>query len=144
MVSHASDTDECAVTRERIVLLAGVYFDDNDDNLVSVHEVQKYWDLLLTKAEKAYTSVNPWVETVDVIMDHCDYDKDGYISLDDFIKSTEHCLNTCDKLELMNSKMFERFIGKIPKDSLIYYKKREKRKNMLLQHYKKQNNISKI
>jgi len=131
----------CKHSRREVVLNAGVYFDDNDDNLISRDEIQKYWDLLLTRPEKMYTSVAPWVETVDVIMAHCDKDGDGAISLEDF-QNKEHCLETCDKLELMSSKIFQRALDRIDEESRPYYNARTKRKERLLQFYEKQSGIS--
>ncbi len=136
--SEEEEEEECSVSREEIVLLTGVYVDANNDNLISKDELQKIYDSVLTKKEKMFKNFAPWVETVDVIMNHCDKDSDGYISIQDFMDSPDTCLNNCEKLETMQGTILGRLLKKLPADSINYYKRRKKMKRRLLDNFKKQ------
>lgn len=118
---------ECPYTREEAVILSSAYFDTNNDDLVSRNELKRAWDRVLEPAEKLVVKYGPsaWVETVDTILDHCDYDRDGSVSLLDFIKSKETCLNGCSKLTIVSEKIFARWWVKvIDEASRPYYQRR--------------------
>jgi hypothetical protein len=106
---HAAPTDDpslatCRFTREYAVKGAMKYGDLNKDDHICLAEIDAVKSAVLWPWEKFIDFLNP----SDSIIDRCDHDGDGFISLDDFEKSKRTCLRTCAALEQLSQVVLER------------------------------------
>mmetsp|Transcript_13922 Transcript_13922/g.19054 ORF Transcript_13922/g.19054 Transcript_13922/m.19054 type:complete len:144 (-) Transcript_13922:345-776(-) len=95
--------DPSCPPRDHIIVCAGEHLDHNKNKKLDRHEL-----------EDAIASL-PWLArgvlkilgSVDSIMEKCDYDKDGAISMDyDMEAAKETCLATCFKRKAFKSAFF--------------------------------------
>ncbi len=137
----------CKYTRRETVEYAAVYFDTNNDNMLSRSEVQDAWNKLLTPIEKNLVGAAGylgWVETVDTVMKNCDHDRDGVISLQDFINSKDTCLSKCWKIETLFDKVLTRAFKLVSPDAQPFYDRRMKRTSAGLDRLLKKMNLQSV
>jgi hypothetical protein len=84
----------CKYTRESAVKCAQKYADLNGDGLICSAEIEALKAAVLWLPERIWSMLHSASNT----MEHCDHDRDGYISEHDFYHSTRTCLATCEGL----------------------------------------------
>lgn len=101
------ETDElrtCEFDRAEIGDCMQLVADANGNGKISKGEILTVEHDLLTWLENWLTVLF----SISHIMEHCDYDRDGEISAEDFDNSVQTCLAECSKLELINNKICKR------------------------------------
>lgn len=93
-----SDDQSEEYTRNDIVRCAQVYLDGDGDGRICNAELVAAKAALLGPLEKFVD----WFYPTGDIMEHCDFDRDGFISQLDFEQSWETCLNNADKRSTVN------------------------------------------
>jgi len=96
-LAAAAPDPSCKHTREEALRCVQLYADLDKDGFVTEDEVQTLRDSSLHFYERALS----WIagETTATVMLHCDHDRDGRISAQDFADSYDTCLRDCDGIE---------------------------------------------
>lgn len=87
----------CKHSRDAAYTCIGMYADTNGDDRVSRKEIGELRERSLHYWERAIS----WLagETADSVLRDCDANGDGYLDTDDFVKSADTCLATCQAVE---------------------------------------------
>jgi len=103
------DVDSGARTRQGAIECSLPFVDVDGDGRASKQEVQRAHYMAMGRFRHVLSALE-WIvrkvplvnlETVDQVMEDCDYDKDGFISRADYDKTTNSCLNNQRKIELV-------------------------------------------
>lgn len=88
---YSDDLKNCKLKRDDAVSCMLKFGDTNHDRRLEESEIETLKSNMLYFWEKWVDLLHPVTE----IMDHCDYDRDGFISEDDFYKSYRTCMPRC-------------------------------------------------
>lgn len=102
--------DEECPSREDCMECVMKYCDVNNDMRIDLEEIYAAKARYLTWYER----VLAWGtgQSAERMLQLCDYDKDGFISHDDFVNSEETCLSDCFKRKLFYNKICTPAAGK--------------------------------
>lgn len=88
---YSDDLKQCEFKRDDTIACMIKYGDINEDRKLDVEEIGIMKKNMLYFYEKFVALLHPDSE----IMEHCDYNRDGFIDEDDFYKSYKTCMPFC-------------------------------------------------
>lgn len=107
----SKDVLTCAYSRDEAMREARIYGDVDLDNRLCTAEISLYKANTLYFYERWLLALHPNSN----IMDHCDIDRDGYITEEDFANSLDTCLHTCDDI----TTFFEYFLQRSARNNYV-------------------------
>lgn len=107
----SEDVRTCAYSREEALREARIYGDVDLDNRLCTAEISLYKANTLYFYERWLLALHP----NNNIMNHCDIDRDGYITEEDFANSLDTCLHTCDDI----TTFFEYFLQRSARNNYV-------------------------
>jgi hypothetical protein len=99
--------EKCKYTRQQAMECARHYVDTDKDGAICREEIQQAMDAVSQPIEQL---VELWY-TPAYVMRQCDYDNDGFITLEDFERTEKKCLHDC----MPRTVLFEKFCNRLAK-----------------------------